>query len=144
MTVVALGLLFQAGYLHAAEPPAGTDAPPATPTNTPSSWQEKLADLVKRDSELNKKVDQLDQAIRQKHDALARSLAKELQTERSAFHRDLQQMKETVQTGIRGAAQSLGRGAGQVKEEAAKLQEALERAGQQEGAANQPPSSSEP
>ena len=142
--MVALVLLIQVGFLHADEPPAGADAPAAAPTNAPSSWQEKLADLLKRDSELNKKVDQLDQAIRQKHDALARSLAKELQTERSAFHRDLQQMKETVQTGIRGAAQSLGKGAGQVKEEAAKLQEALERAGRQEGAAESPPSSSQP
>ncbi|WP_018291797.1 hypothetical protein [Verrucomicrobium sp. 3C] len=142
--VLALALLSRSGFLRAAELPAGTDAPAATPTDAPSSWQDKLADLLKRDSELNKKVDQLDQAIRQKHDDLARSLAKELQTERSAFHHDLQQVKDALQNGIRGAAQSLGQGAGQIKEEATKLQEALERAAQQEGAANRPTSSSQP
>ncbi|MDD4932591.1 MAG: hypothetical protein PHO89_03900 [Methylacidiphilaceae bacterium] len=144
MTVMGLSLLCAAGFLRAAEPPTGTEAPAAPPTSAPGSWQDKLADLLKRDSEFHKKVDQLDQAIRQKHDALARSLAKELQTEHSAFHRDLQQVKDAVQTGIHGATQSLGKGAGQIKEEAAKLQEALERAGQQNGAADSAPSSSQP
>ncbi|MGD9896776.1 MAG: hypothetical protein AB7T14_06865 [Candidatus Methylacidiphilaceae bacterium] len=142
--VMSLAFLAGAWFLSAAEPPSGSEAPAAPPANSPTSWQDKLADLLKRDSDLNKKIDQLDQAIRQKHDDLARSLAKELQSERSAFHRDLQQVKDGVQTGIRGAAQSLGKGASQIKEEVAKLQDALERASQQEASPKTPPPPAQP
>ncbi|WP_142525157.1 hypothetical protein [Methylacidimicrobium cyclopophantes] len=139
-TVLGMGVAFFLGMgaLRAGEPPAGDNPPTSPSANPPSSWQERLADLLKRDSELNGKIDQLDQAIREKHDELARSLAKELRNERSAFHQDLKQMKEALQAGIRGAAKSLGKGAGQIKEEAAKLQEALDRAAQQKETAPAP------
>ncbi|WP_202214286.1 hypothetical protein [Methylacidimicrobium sp. AP8] len=126
IAVIAAGLAFLSG---ASALSAADSAPEGSaPGNPPKSWQEKLADLVKRDSDLNRKIDQIDQAIRQKHDDLARSLAKELHNERSAFHRELQEVKDSVQSGIRDAARSLGKGAGQLKEEAAKLQDALEQA----------------
>lgn len=146
--VMVSALALGTGLLSAAEstptPASGEQAPATSPEPPSGGWQQKLADLLKRDSDLNKKIDQLDQAIRQKHDDLARSLAKELQSERSSFHRDLQQVKDAVQSGVRGAAQSLGKGAGQIKDEAAKLQEALERAGQPEKAAPAPPPPAQP
>lgn len=139
---VGTGLLFAAE--PAPTPAAGGEAPASAPANPFGGWQQKLADLLKRDSDLNKKIDQLDQAIRQKHDDLARSLAKELQNERTAFHRDLQQVKDSLQSGVRGAAQSLGKGAGQIKDEAAKLQEALERASRQGAPDSTPPAAPQP
>ncbi|QSR84725.1 hypothetical protein [Methylacidimicrobium sp. B4] len=142
--VLVLALLSGGRLFSATEPATGGDAPTPPPETPPSSWQERLADLLKRDSDLNRKIDQIDQAIRQKHDDLARSLTKELQNERSAFHRDLQQMKSSVQSGIRNAAQSLGKGAGQLKDEAAKLQEALERASKEGAPARAPAAPAEP